>query len=419
MLWMGVRFSARTEDSPKELHRLGCIGFTWTSMVSLEPPHGFLLEIGRSLKLFGGIHPILEEAQQRLSDGAFPRLAVAPTPRAAWLLTGAGNDQPPVVQDHARLRKVLAELPVAVLEPTPRQVRSLETLGVQRLHDLMALPRAGSRRRGLATLLQALAQALGEVPEPREGIDPPHRYAARRTLPVAASTGEGALAAVQELIRELAAVLRTADRAVERLEVALEHRRAPATRFTVGFLEPTRDEERLRTVIGERLHQARVAFPIEAIALTTPPFVEFHARTEALPWGCRPSSAPLLERLNARLGPGALGSPRLRRHPRPEDAWAEVPPQACRDNTASSPSDAYRPVWLLPRPKRLLESGGVPCCNGVLRLIRGPERIEGGWWDGFDAARDYYMAVNQHGSRLWIFRECRAPHRWYLHGVFS
>jgi protein ImuB len=54
-----------------------------------------------------------------------------------------------------------------------------------------------------------------------------------------------------------------------------------------------------------------------------------------------------------------------------------------------------------------------------LRLLGDPERIETGWWDGIEIARDYYTAIDIHGVRLWIFRERAAPHRWFLHGVFG
>jgi protein ImuB len=54
-----------------------------------------------------------------------------------------------------------------------------------------------------------------------------------------------------------------------------------------------------------------------------------------------------------------------------------------------------------------------------LRLLGEPERIETGWWDGADIARDYYTAIDLHGVRLWIFRERASPHRWFLHGVFG
>jgi protein ImuB len=57
--------------------------------------------------------------------------------------------------------------------------------------------------------------------------------------------------------------------------------------------------------------------------------------------------------------------------------------------------------------------------HGRLDLLRGPERIESGWWDGADATRDYYVARDPQGSLLWIYRECEGARRWFLQGVFG
>ena len=55
-----------------------------------------------------------------------------------------------------------------------------------------------------------------------------------------------------------------------------------------------------------------------------------------------------------------------------------------------------------------------------LALVSGPERIESGWWDGADVARDYYVAAHAAMAReWWIFRECGAPRRWFVHGCFA
>jgi protein ImuB len=52
-------------------------------------------------------------------------------------------------------------------------------------------------------------------------------------------------------------------------------------------------------------------------------------------------------------------------------------------------------------------------------LLAGPERIESGWWDGADARRDYYVAGDTRGARLWVYRECLGTQKWYLHGIFG
>jgi protein ImuB len=54
-----------------------------------------------------------------------------------------------------------------------------------------------------------------------------------------------------------------------------------------------------------------------------------------------------------------------------------------------------------------------------LELLCGPERIETGWWDGREVTRDYFVARDAQGVRLWIYRERRAPKNWYVHGLFG
>jgi protein ImuB len=49
---------------------------------------------------------------------------------------------------------------------------------------------------------------------------------------------------------------------------------------------------------------------------------------------------------------------------------------------------------------------------------QGFERIDFGWWDGTDSARDYYIARKRDDTLIWIFRLSRTG-RWYLHGIFS
>ncbi len=100
---------------------------------------------------------------------------------------------------------------------------------------------------------------------------------------------------------------------------------------------------------------------------------------------------------------------------RPEFAWAEAEPgEKQRLETLCG----ARPFWLLDPPQQLAARGGSTEPEG-LHLLAGPERIESGWWDGRDAARDYFVAEGSEGELLWLFRERRAPHGWYVHGLFA
>jgi protein ImuB len=94
-------------------------------------------------------------------------------------------------------------------------------------------------------------------------------------------------------------------------------------------------------------------------------------------------------------------------------------PEAQRDAGVPDVPASSRPLWLLSRPAPLAATTTTPCYDGPLMLVAGPERIESGWWDGHDVARDYFIARNRDEALFWIYRECRTSGGWYLHGVFA
>jgi protein ImuB len=52
------------------------------------------------------------------------------------------------------------------------------------------------------------------------------------------------------------------------------------------------------------------------------------------------------------------------------------------------------------------------------QLLRGPERIESGWWDQGDVRRDYYLARTGEGTQVWVFHDRRGG-QWYLQGLWA
>ena len=64
-----------------------------------------------------------------------------------------------------------------------------------------------------------------------------------------------------------------------------------------------------------------------------------------------------------------------------------------------------------------------PVYGSLLKLLAGPERIEAGWWDDAMVARDYFIAENELGQLLWVYREAdpvtHNNSRWYLQGLFG
>jgi len=120
----------------------------------------------------------------------------------------------------------------------------------------------------------------------------------------------------------------------------------------------------------------------------------------------------VLDRLCARLGAGSVQHLAPLPDHRPERAWragatdVSKTPATTLQHTAAMPA---RPCWML----RAAVSVAEPA-----QLLSGPERIESGWWDGGDVARDYYLARGADGARQWVYQDLRSR-AWYLQGLWA
>ena len=133
----------------------------------------------------------------------------------------------------------------------------------------------------------------------------------------------------------------------------------------------------------------------------------------------------LIEQLQARLGEHHVKSINSVAEHCPEYAsqqtdYLEVDtPGKKRQAVATQVALHPRPFWLLEQPLQLrIRRGRLYHCKAIT-IVSGPERIETHWWSGTDVRRDYYVAREQNGSRLWIYRERGADKRWFLHGFFA
>jgi protein ImuB len=301
-------------------------------------------------------------------------------------------------------------------------------MGVHRIGELLRLPRAGIARRFGAGALLDLDIALGRQPAPRRAFAARERFRERCDFETEVETVAYVQKALEPLIEHCARFLRERQAGVQALELKLRHRAQPVTRIGLGLASVTGDSRRLADVSVQKLSSLELAAPVLSMELLSGPLQPLSAGSFDV-FAClggaggRDTAPQLVERLRARLGEQAVYGICLVAEHRPEAAWQRVqalPADATSRRRASRKIDApevTRPIWLLSEPARL----GAPDVERLRRspsLLGGPERIESGWWDGKDVARDYYIVHQAGGTRLWIFKDRRSK-RWYVHGVFA
>lgn len=445
------------EDERKALCEAALAALRFTPIVSLRAS-GLVMEVSASFKLFGGRRALKKDIVTALRmQGLGIAVAEAPTPHGAWLLAKhAANLHKPV--RHASFTAALDALPIALLEATRQfhgRTDRFDGIGCSTIADLRRLPPKGLARRFGPALLDELARAWGDKPDPQIVFEAPSRFDARIELMARVESAEALVFAAQRLLAQLAGWLAARRAAVRSFTLVLHHDRwtrdaIEPTSIAIALATPGNDAARLTALARERLARLELKAPVLELALAAPLIVDEHESGGTL-FPAREQAAEtlarLIEKLTARLGPEAmLRIERVADH-RPERAWREVHdkvheeaawpdaqgskvPVSARGSRRTQPHAGQpspctvgpRPAWLLSAPRVLDVRAHRPVFDSPLDLLAGPERIETGWWDDAPVTRDYFIAENAAGRLLWVYRE-RLPTGgkalWYLQGLFG
>jgi protein ImuB len=462
MLWLCIRLPALERAA---LTRLAVWAQQWSSWVSLgneqdeTVPAGtdagageygsgvasyawLWLEIGASLRIFGG-HAALRAAIITALDllGHEAQTAIAPTPQAARLLTRVR--EPRSVLDMASLRTRLALLRLELLALPAVALTALRSAGFRRIGEVLDLPPAALAQRFGPEAARYLQRLCGGAPEPMPAVPFPRHYHARIQFDDDVQQAAPLLFPLQRLLWELQGWLRAADRAVQSCTLRFEHRGQPDTELVLRSSLPSREAAQWLGLARERFNHFVLPAAVRALHLCADEFTA-PAIGQADFFAHDAQHAQLLhqvlDRLRARLGTQSAQQLRVMPDYRPERAWrsadpgstdADSEPGVCggfdraiigeRIKTSthsglatpvidSAAIDAApRPCWLLREPRAL---------HMPPRLVEGPERIESGWWDHGDVARDYYLARDVDGTRQWVYQDLRSG-AWYLHGLWA
>ncbi|WP_307730381.1 Y-family DNA polymerase [Massilia varians] len=214
----------------------------FTPQVALLEEATLLLDIGASLRLFGGIRALCARVRASLRALGFTAsVSCAPTARAAWLLARAaahgmahGRSRSDMQGGGrilgrclrmATLERRLERLPVALLPPARPYMSWFEGIGCEALGQLRRLPRPGLQRRCGRELLDMLDAAYGLCPELFDWVAPPEHFRARLELFDRIEQADLLLAGAHHLVLQLVGWLCARQLAVERFTLLMEHER--------------------------------------------------------------------------------------------------------------------------------------------------------------------------------------------------
>jgi protein ImuB len=436
MLMPEAKLYERSADREAEaLHAVAMALLQYTPLVAQAEESTLLIDIGASLRLFGGIRALCRRIRANMRALGFTAaLSCAPTARGAWLLARHGGARATKMPSLVRR---LDRLPTALLPPARPFAPWFEGIGCFSLADMRRLPRPGLQRRCGRPLLDILDAAYGMTPELFDWIEAPESFRAKLELFDRVEHADALLFGAHRLLLQLTGWLCARQLAVERITLLLEHERGRVARaptaIEIVLAEPTWRDEHLVRLLKERLGKVELEAPVIGLCLEAAQVQPMAPPSDSLfpePGGSEQDQLRMLELLVARLGPDNVlqAAPQADYRPELANVWVPVHQQIrAAVRAAQMPPDVLslpRPSWLLAKPIALLMRNHRPFYGSPLKMASTPERIEAGWWSQ-SQTRDYFIAEGQDHAHYWVYRERivgagqdNEP-RWFLHGLFG
>ncbi len=430
------------------LGRLATWCLRYAPLTAPAPADGVWLDIAGCAHLHGGEAELLHNLLGRLRHvGIAARAAVAGTPGAAHAVARHGHDAVTVVAPRDEVAALTA-LAVSALRLPMGMVGGLSRLGLDRVGQLLAAPRAPLARRFGPELHLRLDQATGAVREPLEPVLPSELVQHRLTFVEPLISAEALGTVIARLVPAVCTVLERAGQGARQLDLLFERVDGTVAALRVGTAKPNRDPRHLGRMFDERLEEVDPQPGVEAMRLVV-------TVAEPLAWaqqsasldGERPVAnlAGLVDRLCNRLGAERVFQVRAVESDIPERSVQSVPALASAAGRGIGqgaglpcwPAELPRPVRLFSPPQEVDAIAQLPdrppavfTWRRVRRRVRhadGPERVYGEWWHADDetgSVRDYWRVEDETGCRYWLFRRgdgadpATGDLRWFLHGLF-
>jgi protein ImuB len=434
--------SVHAEDPESDLRRLTQLA-KWcdrfSPLAGLEEtaePSSLLLDMTGCTGNFGGEEQMIEQVRNDFAaEGWQTRVALAETVGAAWALAHTGESASILVRP-GEIEPALLPLPVAVLRLPVETLHHLAQLGLERVGQLLALPRSGLSERFGPGLLRRIDQALGCLAEPIARYRPVPAVLAGRSFEYPIERRDALQQALNDLLRQIETRLQERCRGARRLECWLYVEAGSPLCIELELHRPSRCAQRLGKLLETKLEQVQLTGPLSGLCVRVPleePLTQRQLELFA-GHGCLRDGefSDLIDGLSSRLGRDSVTVARLIPDPQPELACRFEPAILDRKADARTAFDErtlrHRPLQIWPAPVPIQVLAVVP--GGLPKLIRsprgeytvtlswGPERIETGWWRGRDIHRDYFIVETHLGTRLWIFRR-HDDDRWFWHGCFG
>jgi protein ImuB len=388
-----------------------------TSDISIQSPHGLLLQVHNMLQMYGGLENYWQAVQHQLpTQNTHFHYATGNTPLAAKILATTSWDI--ITANTQKISQATHSISLQHTELSLSVIKKLDRVGIRNIQDLLRLPLADLAKRFDADVATYIGKLTNQIPHIIHFFHPKKIFERYLELLFDMENIQAIHRPLQLLLECLEQFLKSRDLLTQTLNIELHQRDKQSIKLNVNSQQGEYSSKAWLPLISLKLENTKLNAPIFAICLRVDN-TYIRAPDEQDLFSAKQgtfSRLQLISLLQAKLGELAVYTPKLANDFRPELMIEVNQPNANQissNRLSTKQADkiklqAMRPSLLLTSPERLTEK---------VSIIYGPERIETAWWDSQGIIRDYFVAKNPQGQWFWVFKTPTGE--WYLHGVFS
>ncbi len=410
-------------DAPLDaLRSLQLFSYRISPHSTIEAPDSLFIEISSTLKVFDGLDSILAIITKELAKRRWRHhVSVGLTMRAAALFSHCAQPPfltPPSVPTQKQQQRAINQLAINQLQCSSKTILSLSKIGIEYCDQINKLT-ADDRKRTLSEDFNQYWQSL--IPsgnQTRPTFTPPSQFQERVEFLNTINSANGLLFVCNRLAQNLGHYLIAIQGHTCELLWQLHDIEGNSLDIHIATAQPLQQYQPIVELTRLKLEPIKLKQPIDALTLVCDQITyDQQNQQDLFSRNDQHTPAHLLNLLAARLHEQAFFSLDIQPQHQPELAQTAVKAGSTESVQANEIALPPRPTFLLHNPPPLKMIGNQLCWRSPIKLLKGPERIETGWWF-IPINRDYYVGQDQEHRLLWIFFD-RLKENWFLAGVFS
>lgn len=393
-------------DANAEKHRLEAVANALYMVVSdivICTHNAMAIKLDNMLTYYDGLEPLLATlARQLQAQQLHYHYATAWSIEAAQVLALSGLNK--VSMNQQTIKAWLADRPIALCQLTAKQQTSLHRVGIRKVGDILKISTQEISKRFPNTLIHYLTALKGEVYPKVVYYHPRETFFSPVELPFELDKTTLLMPWFTQLLNELETYLVLRNKLTNSLVLQLFGRDNEETTIPLNSIQHINRANDWLSLLTLKCEAITLSEPIRRITLSCDVLVDiteqktdfFSQRQHQF------AHLQLIGHLQAKLGVSNVIQPLPANEHQPEKQTTSTPA-----NPSSMVYAPYAPCLLTLNPPPLAQES---------RIIYGPRRLQTAWWDT-PIFRDYFVAQDELGQYLWIYRDKQK--RWFLQGWYS